>query len=109
MLCDLANATDCVSFLPTELSFDDLYESGNGVFNFRSSLQCNAKHKHVHRETYIVCHGLEKHLWNVSILRRFTRLKHWTKGNLHTRKCILCKVTIACLRLVRFCWFYRTA
>ena len=31
MLCDLANATDCVNFLPTELSYYDLDESDNGV------------------------------------------------------------------------------
>jgi hypothetical protein len=74
MLCDLANATDCVNFLYIELYYYDLDESGNGVFNFRSSLQCSAQHKHVHREIYIVCHGLEKYLQNVSTLRCFTPL-----------------------------------
>ena len=105
MLCDLTNGTDCVKYLPTELSYYDLDESGNGVFNFRSSLQCSAKHKHVHLERYIVCHGLEKYLWNVSTLRRFTPLWHWTKGSIHTRKCFLCKVTVAYLWLVRVCLF----
>jgi hypothetical protein len=33
MLCDLAYATDCVNFLTTELSYYDLNECDNGVFN----------------------------------------------------------------------------
>jgi hypothetical protein len=62
MLCDLPNRTVCVKFLPTELRvfYYDLDESGNGVFNFRSSLQCSTQHNHY--EKYIVCHGLEKYL-----------------------------------------------